>query len=251
LRSATCRYESERGSWHELGFGQQPLFIAKNERRHGQDDQRRCQAQANRRRRRHIRECLAKGVGGKAVAYDPGSGRGRAGEIEIPLRHGIRSGKHGRHVAQKRQKASNENEPAAVSHEEPLPDPDPPLSHPQTGAIPHQKLMPESLADPKAGDLAEDGRNDRARDQRPNVQAMISGGEKCGRDQSSLGRQRNPHAFERDERHDDPDTVVGYELSHFVSPRRGLPAPILGRLLVTRTRTSTVELEASCEFLRV
>jgi len=104
-----------------------------------------------------------------------------------------------------------------------LPDPDPAFGHSETRAIPHQELMPESPADPKADDLAEDGCNGRGGDQRPNVQAMVSGGEKCGRDQSSLGRQRNAHAFERDECHDNPDAVVGYELSHFVSPRRGLP----------------------------
>jgi len=104
-----------------------------------------------------------------------------------------------------------------------LPDPDASFVHSKVGAISHQELMPESPADPKADNLAEDRGNDCGRDQRPNIDAVVSGGEKCGRDQSSLGRQRNAHAFKRDECHDNPDAVVGYELSHFVSPRRGLP----------------------------
>jgi len=129
-----------------------------------------------------------------------------------------------------------------------LPDPDASFVHSKVGAISHQELMPESPADPKADNLAEDRGNDCGRDQRPNIDAVVSGGEKSGRDQSRLGRQRNAHAFERNECDDDPDAVVGYELSHFVSPRR---APILGRLFVTRTGTCPIEREASSEFLRV
>src|SRR5262245_41374739 len=123
------------------------------------------------------------------------------------LRHGIRTGKHGGHVAQKRQKASNENEPAAIAHEQPLTDSYAAFREPETGAVSHQQLMPESPTDPKADDLAQDCREDSSADQEPDIEVVGSGGEKSGRDQSRLGRQRNPDAFERDERCDQPDAV--------------------------------------------
>src|SRR5262245_36251862 len=113
-----------------------------------------------------MRECLAEAIGSKTVTYDPGRGRRRAGEIETPLRHGIRTGKHGRDVAQKRQKSSNKHEPAAVSHKEPLADPDPAFGHSKTRAISHQQLMTESSDDPKADDFANDSCNDLRCEQR-------------------------------------------------------------------------------------
>src|SRR5262249_36943231 len=91
----------------------------------------------------------------ETVADDPSSGRRRAREIKIMLRHGIRTGKHDSHVAEKRQKASNENEPAAISHEQPLTDSYASFREPETSAVSHQQLMPESPADPKADDLAQ------------------------------------------------------------------------------------------------
>src|SRR5262245_14863243 len=123
------------------------------------------------------------------------------------LRHGVRTGKYGSHVAQKRQKASNENEPAAISHEQPLTDSYASFRESETSAVSHQQLMPESPADPKADDFAQNCRNDSGSDQRPDIEPVGSGGEKPGRDQSRLGRQWNPDAFERDERCDQPDGV--------------------------------------------
>jgi hypothetical protein len=73
--------------------------------------------------------------------------------------------------------------------------------------MPHQQLMPESPADPKANDLAHNCRHDPGADQGPDIEVMGSSGEKSGRDQSRLGRQRNPHAFKRDECCDQPDAV--------------------------------------------
>src|SRR5437763_3076111 len=202
-----------------LRFCQQALLVSQHQRRRGEHEERRCEAQADRSRRSHVRECLAKTIGRKAVAYDPGGGRRRTREIEIPLRHGIGTGKHGRNVAQKRQKSSNKNEPAAVSHKEPLTDPDATFRHSKTRAISHQELMAESSTDPKPDDLAHNSCDGCRGDQRPNIESVIPGGKKCGRDQSSLGRQWDPHAFERDESRNDPDAVDGYEVSHFVSPR--------------------------------
>src|SRR5262245_2980846 len=123
------------------------------------------------------------------------------------LRHGIRTGKHGGHVAQKRQKASNENEPAAVAHEQPLPDSYASFREPEASAISHQQLMPESPADPKADDLAQNCRGASGSDQGPDIEVMGSVGEKSVRDQSRLGRQRNPDAFKRDECCNQPDAV--------------------------------------------
>src|SRR5262245_61667052 len=123
------------------------------------------------------------------------------------LRHGIRAGKDGCHVAEKRQKASNEDKPAAISHEQPLTDSYASFRESETSAISYQQLMPDSPADPKADDLAQNCREDSGSDQRPDVEAVGSSGEKSGRDQSRLGRQRNPDAFERDERCDQPDAV--------------------------------------------
>src|SRR5262249_29455954 len=114
---------------------------------------------------------------------------------------------HGGHVAEKRQKASDENEPAAISHEQPLADSYASFREPETGAVSHQQLMPESPADPKADHLAQNCRNDSGSDQRPDIEAMVSGGEKPTRHPGGLGRQRNPDAFERDERCDHPDAV--------------------------------------------
>src|SRR5262249_41402000 len=167
---------------------------------------------------------LTKRIGCEAVAYDPSGGRAGACKVKIPLRHRIGTGEHGRHVAQKRQKAGDENESAAVLHKEPLPDSDASFRHSKTRAVSHQQVMPESASDPKADNLARDGGNDPSSDERPNIEAVGSGGEKSRRDQRRLGGQWNAHAFERDERCDNPDAVVGYELSHFVSPPdRGLP----------------------------
>jgi hypothetical protein len=67
--------------------------------------------------------------------------------------------------------------------------------------------MPESPADPEADDLAQNCRDDSGSDQRPDIEVVGSSGEKSGRDQSRLGRQRNPDAFKRDERCDQPDAV--------------------------------------------
>jgi len=132
---------------------------------------------------------------------------------------------------------------------EPLPDSDASFSHSKTRTVSHQQLMPESPADPKADNLAHDGGNDRGSDERPNIEAVGSGGEKSRRDQRRLGRQRNAHAFERDERRDNPDAVVGYELSHFVSPPTGaFPTPILRCLLPTRIGACDVEPTESGEF---
>jgi hypothetical protein len=78
---------------------------------------------------------------------------------------------------------------------------------PETSAVSHQQLMSESPADPKADDLAQNGCEDSGSDQRPDIEAVGSSGEKPSRDQSRLGRQRNPDAFERDERCDQPDAV--------------------------------------------
>src|SRR6266699_194999 len=128
------------------------------------------------------------------MADDPSSGRRRAREIKTMLRHGIRTGKHGSHVAEKRKKARNEDESAAISHEQPLTDSYSSFREPETTAISHQQLMSESPADPKADDLTKNCRDD-------------SGGEKSSRDQSRLGRQRNPDAFKRDERCNQPDAV--------------------------------------------
>jgi hypothetical protein len=107
------------------------------------------------------------------------------------LRHGIRTSKHGSDVAEKREKPSNENEPAPISHKQPLTDSNPFFCESNASAISHQYLMPEPLADPKADNLAQDCRNDAG-----------------SRDQSRLGRQRKPNAFERDECRDHPDAVV-------------------------------------------
>jgi hypothetical protein len=54
------------------------------------------------------------------------------------LRHGIRTSKHGTDVAEKWQKASNENEPAAISDKQPLTDCDPSFREAETSAISHQ-----------------------------------------------------------------------------------------------------------------
>jgi len=81
------------------------------------------------------------------------------------LRHGIRTGQYGCHVAQKRQKASNENEPAAISHKEPLTDSDPSFGDSETRPVSHQQLVAESPADPKADNLAEDCCDDSSSDQ--------------------------------------------------------------------------------------
>src|SRR5262245_21954428 len=123
------------------------------------------------------------------------------------LRHGVRTGKHGSHVAQKRQKASNENEPAAISHEQPLTDSYASFREPEASAVSHQKLMPESPADPKADDLAKNRGEDFGSDQRPDIEHAGSGGEKPDREQTRLSRQRNSEPFERDERCDQPDAV--------------------------------------------
>src|SRR5262249_51488803 len=151
--------------------------------------------------------CLAKRIGCETVADDPSSSRRRAREIKIMLRHGVRTGKHGGHIAEKRQKASDENESAAITHEQPLTDSYASFREPETSAISRQQLMPESPADPKADDLAQNCRNDSGSDQRPDIAAVVSGGEKSSRDQGGLGRQRNPDAFERDERCNQPDSV--------------------------------------------
>src|SRR5947208_13809115 len=89
--------------------------------------------------------------------------------------HGVRTGKHGSNVAQKRKKASNENESAAIAHEQPLTDSYAPFREPETSAMPHQQLMPESPTDPKADDLAQNCRDDSSADQRPDIEVMGSG----------------------------------------------------------------------------
>jgi len=68
--------------------------------------------------------------------------------------------------------------------------------------------VPEPPADPKADNLAQNCCDDSGSDQRPNIDVVCSGSEKRSRDQSRLGRQRNPNAFERDESCDDQDAVV-------------------------------------------
>jgi len=121
------------------------------------------------------------------------------------LRHGIRTSKHGSDVAEKWEKPSNENEPAPIPHKQPLTDSNPFFC--ESKAISHQYLMPEPPADPKANHLAQDCCNDPGCDQGPDIDAVCSGSEKRSRDQSRLGRQRNPDAFERDERCNQPDAV--------------------------------------------
>src|SRR5438874_85270 len=123
------------------------------------------------------------------------------------LRHGIRASKHGSDVAQKWQKPSNENEPAAIPHKQPLTDPDPFFCESNASAISDQYLMPEPPADPKANHLAQDRCNDPGGDQGPDINVVCSGSEKRSRDQSRLGRQRKPNAFERDECRDHPDAI--------------------------------------------
>jgi hypothetical protein len=124
------------------------------------------------------------------------------------LRHGIRTSKHGGDVAEKWQKASNENEPAPISHKQPLTDSNPFFCESNASAISHQYLMPEPPADPKADHLAQDCCNDAGSDQGPDIDVVCSGSEKRSRDQSRLGRQRKPNAFERDECRDHPDAIV-------------------------------------------
>jgi hypothetical protein len=123
------------------------------------------------------------------------------------LRHGIRTGQYGCYVAQERQKASNENEPAAISHKEALTDSDPSFGDSETRPVSHQQLVAESPADPKADNLADDCCDDSSSDQRPNFEAVRPGGKKASRDQSGLGRQRDANALERDECRHYPDAV--------------------------------------------
>ena len=78
-----------------------------------------------------------------------------------------------------------------------------------------QQPISEPPADPEADDLAHNCCKDRDSDQEPNIDVMGSGGEKRGRNQSRLGGQRKPNAFERDECCDQPDPVDRDELSHF------------------------------------
>jgi len=128
------------------------------------------------------------------------------------LRHGIRTGQYGCHVAQERQKTSNENEPAAISQKEPLTDSDPSFGDAETRPVSHQQLVAESPANPKADNLAEYCCDDSSSDQRGNFDAVRPGGEKARRNQSGLGRQRDANAFERDECRHYPDAVDGHEL---------------------------------------
>src|SRR5262249_60121343 len=103
--------------------------------------------------------------------------------------------------------------------EQPLTDSYASFREPETSAMSHQQLIPESPTDPKADDLAQNCRDDSSGDQRPDIEVVGSGGEKSGRDQSRLGRQRNPHAFKRDECCNQPDAADSYELSQFrISP---------------------------------
>src|SRR5262245_25593632 len=121
------------------------------------------------------------------------------------LRHGIRTGQYSCHVAQERQKAGNENEPAAISHKEPLTNPS--FGDSETRPVSHQQLSAESSANPKADNLAKDCCDDSSSDQKRNFDAVGPGGEKASRDQSGLGRQRDANAPERDECRHYPDAV--------------------------------------------
>src|SRR5262249_58212225 len=107
----------------------------------------------------------------------------------------------------KRQKAGEKTNSPAKTHEQPLTDSYASFREPETSAISRQQLMPESPADPKADDLAQNCRNDSGSDQRPDIAAVVSGGEKSSRDQGGLGRHRNPHPFERAECCNQPDSV--------------------------------------------
>jgi hypothetical protein len=68
-------------------------------------------------------------------------------------------------------------------------------------------LISESPADPKADNVAQNCRDSSGGDQKPNIEAMCSGGEKPSPNQSRFGRQRNANAFERDEGCYQPDAV--------------------------------------------
>src|ERR1700730_13512307 len=90
----------------------------------------------------------------------------------------------------------------------------PSFRQPKMAAIFRQQLGSKPLADPEPDDFAKNCRKACGRDQKPNIEVMGSGGEDRSRNQSRLGRQRKPNAFERNERRPQPDAVAGYELHH-------------------------------------
>src|SRR4029079_6705838 len=94
------------------------------------------------------------------------------------------------------------------SGKQPLTDAYPSGCQSKARAMPRQKLMPISPADPEADDLAHDRRDDPGRDQVPDVDAVRPGGEKPGRDQGRLGGQWNADTFESNEGCDHPHADV-------------------------------------------
>ena len=220
----------------ELGSRQQAFFISHDQHRHRHDDRHRHEAQDDRGRRRHSGERLTEGIGTQGIEHDPHDGRRGAGEVEPIPRHAIRAGEHGGHIAEKRQETSDEDEHAAVSHEEPLTDPDPAFRQSDARTIFHQQLLAELPADPIADDVTGNCRGDARGNQNPDIEPMGRGGEDPCRHQSGFAGQRKTDGFERDERRDQPDAVVRYERGQFrLRPRD----PDFPHIFAESTRTSS------------